>query len=124
MRNKSRKYGKMMRKKYFTKQELLILKKYPRLIYYGIPYNVINRAYCRYLRNLNSYLMDYNYPEHWFSKDRMMFCIAIKTYIESKKENHIYNLCTRGWTAVEITKLSGLDKYLDDYIIESDEEIS
>ena len=103
----------MMRKKYFTKQELLILKKYPRLIYYGIPYSVINRAYLRYLRNLNNYLINYNYPKHWFSKDRMMFCIDIKTYIESKKENHTYNLYTRGWTALEVTKLSGLDKYIE-----------
>lgn len=113
----SRKYEKMMRKKYFTKQELLVLKKYPGLIYYNIPYNIINRAYYRYLRNLDDYLINYNYPKHWFSKDRMMFCTAIMTYIASKKENYTYNLYTRGWTAVEITKLSGLDKYLDENAI-------
>ena len=122
MRSKSRKYEKMMRKKYFTKQELLILKKYPRLIYYGIPYSVINRGYKRYIERLEDYLFEYVYPNYWFPKNKDSFSLAIRTYIESKKERYIYNLYTRGWTAIEVIKLSGLDKYLDGYIIENNAE--
>jgi hypothetical protein len=117
MKNKVNKQNRLWAKDCFTKQQLLILKKYSRLLSYDMPYDIINRGYGRYLRNLNDYLMVNNYPKHWFCKDKDSFCNSIRTYIVLKEENHECNLYTRGWTANEITKLSGLDKYIDKHVI-------
>lgn len=116
MKNKTNKLNRLWARDCFTKQQLLILKKYSRLLAYDIPYDIINRAYNRYLKNLDEYLLINNYPKYWFNKDKDSFCTSIITYMALKKENHKCNLFTRGWTAVEVTKLSGLDKYIDKYI--------
>lgn len=113
MKNKSGKYDRIMQNKYFTKQEILILKNYRYLLVYDLPYDVINRGYKRYVERLDDYIFEYRYPKHWFSKNKESFSLAVKTYIESKKENYIFNLYTRGWTAIEVVKLSGLDKYIE-----------
>lgn len=112
MKNKHNKYNKIIHKKFFTKQEILTMNKYPHLLAYDIPYDVINRAYKRYIKSLNKYLSKNDYPRYWFKKDKREFSIAIKTYIESKQNNHIFKPYTRGWVAIEIAKLSKIDKYL------------
>jgi len=113
MKNKINKLNRLWAKECFTKQQILILKKYPKLIAYDIPYDIINRAYNRYLKNLDEYLLINNYPKHWFSKDKDSFCNSIKTYMVLKEESYECNLYTRGWTANEIVKLSGIDKYIE-----------
>jgi len=113
VKNKSRKYDRIMQKKHFNKHELLILKNYKYLLHYNLSYDVINRGYKRYIERLEDYLFEYAYPNYWFPKNKDSFSLAIRTYIESKKERYTYNLYTRGWTAIEVTKLSGLDKYIE-----------
>jgi len=113
MKNKSRKYDRIMQKKNFTKQELLILKNYRYLLVYKIPYDLINRGYRRYIERLEDYLFEHNYPKWWFYKNKERFSMAVMTYIESKKENYTYNFYTHGWIAAEIVKLSELDKYIE-----------
>jgi hypothetical protein len=113
MKNKTNKQNKIMLKNTFTKQELLTLKKYPRLLSYNIPYSVINRAYKKYIANIDDYIFINKYPKHWFSKDIVSFCNAVKMYIVSKQENHEYKFGTTGYTNIEKVIVSGLDKYLD-----------
>ena len=113
MKNKTNKQNKIMLKNTFTKQELLTLKKYPRLLSYNIPYNIINRAYERYIANIDDYVLINGYPKHWFSKDVVSFCNAVKTYIVYKQENYDYKFGTTGYTNIEKVKVSGLDKYLN-----------
>lgn len=112
MKNKTNKKNQIMLKKEFTKDQLLMIKKYPRLLAYNIPYAILNRAYERYLKNIDEYILNNRYPSYWFSRDRDSFCIAVKTYIISKQEGYVYQFGTRGYTNIEIVKLSGLDKYI------------
>jgi hypothetical protein len=102
-----------MLKKSFTKDELLKLKKYPRLIAYKIPYAVIHRAYKRYLKNIEDYILYNGYPPFWFRKDNTTFCNAVKTYIMAKKDNHKFKFGTMGYTNIEIVKVSGINKFID-----------
>src|SRR5690554_2660481 len=103
----------MMLKEVFTKDQLLVLKRYSRLLSCNIPYAIINRAYKRYLSKVDDYVLINWHPKHWFSKDRDVFCNAVRTYIASKEKDYQYKFGTRGYVSVEIVKLSGLDKYLD-----------
>lgn len=113
MKNKTNKQNKIMLKNTFTKQELLTLKKYPRLLSYSIPYDIINRAYKRYIANIDDYVFTRGYPKHWFSKDVVSFCNAVKTYIVYKQDNYECKFGTTGYTNIEKVKVSGLDKYLN-----------
>jgi len=110
---KQNKKTKLMLKKIFTKEQLLILKKYNRLLGYNIPYNVINRAYKRYIKNVSEYILMRGYPLYWFGKDECTFCNAVKIYINAKENNHKFEFGTFGYTNIEIAKISGIDKYLD-----------
>jgi hypothetical protein len=117
MKNKNNKKTKLELKRIFTKQELLKLRKYKRLMAYDIPYDVINRAYNRYLKNINFerfiYVDSNRYPQWWFGKDRDTFCNAVKLYIECKKANYpTFKYKTIGDTKMAIVKLSGLNKLL------------
>lgn len=117
MRNKTNKQNKLMLKKLFAKDQLLIMNKFPSLLAYDIPYPIIKRAYNRYLKNIDNYLLVKGYPSYWFSKDKRIFGYTVKLYIESKKISHEYKFGSRGYTQIEIVKLSGLDKYLDQFYL-------
>jgi hypothetical protein len=108
-----KKKTKIMMKKIFTKDELLKYKKYDRLLAYNIPYAVINRAYNRYLENIEDYILYRGYPSEWFKKDSITFCRAVKSYIIARKENHKFKFGTMGYTSIEIIKVSGISKYID-----------
>ena len=112
MKKNDNKKAKLMLKKIFTKDQLLILKKYDRLLAYNIPYDVINRAYKRYIKNVDEYILMRGYPSYWFGKDECIFCNAVKIYINSKEYNHTFEFGTFGYTNIEIVKISGIDKYL------------
>jgi len=115
LKNKKNKNNQMMIKKHFTKDEQLLLKKYPRLMSCGISYPVVNRAYKRYLSRLDEYMVMHKYPKWWFSKDKDAFCNAVYLYIcakESRDGGVEYIFGTRGFAQVEMVKLSGLDKFL------------
>jgi hypothetical protein len=109
---KDNKKMRIMLKKIFTKDQLLVWKKYNRLLAYDIPYAVINRAYHRYVKNIDDYASINGYSRHWFSKDINRFCNAVKVYIESKKEGYEYRFGTRGYINMEIVKVSEIDKIL------------
>lgn len=111
-----KKKTKIMMKKIFTKDELLKYKKYDRLIAYNIPYSVINRAYKRYLKNIEEYILHRGYPSEWFNKDSISFCRAVKLYIEVRKQNHTFKFGTMGYSDMEIVKASEIDKYIDQNI--------
>ncbi len=113
MKNKTNKQNKILMKKHFTKDQLLILKKYNRLLILDIPYAVINRAYKRYVKNIDEFIFKTQYPKHWFSTNKDTFCVAIKSYIVAKDEGYEFKLHTRGWTNKIIAELSGIDKYLN-----------
>lgn len=113
MKNKENKKTRMMLKETFTKDQLLVLKRYNRLLACDIPYAVINRAYKRYLSKVDEYVLINEYPNHWFSKSKDVFCNAVRTYIMSQEVNHKYAFGARGYVQVEIVRLSEIDKYLD-----------
>lgn len=107
----------MMLKRRFTKNELLIMKKYPKLFTmcaykYKIPYAVLNRAYTRYLRKVDDYILISRYPNWWFSKNKDTFCCAVHNYIAAKEHGKEYDFGTRGFVNVEMVKLSRLDKFI------------
>lgn len=117
MKNKEKKMINQYLRKIFSKQELLVYKKYPRLIGYKIPYELINRAYKNYLKNIDKLIKEHQYPSYWFfGRDRDKFSLAIKTYIVSTKDQYHYQIGTRGYTNIQIAKISGLDKYIDENI--------
>jgi hypothetical protein len=113
MKNKDNKKARLEMRRNFTKDQLLVFKKYSRLFSYNIPYDIINRAYKRYLLSIDEYIKENRYPEYWFSKDKVSFCNAVKTYIVTKEEKHEFEFGTRGFTNIEKVKVSGIDKYLD-----------
>ncbi|MDD4779139.1 MAG: hypothetical protein PHT02_00850 [Tissierellia bacterium] len=114
MKNKYNKKARLEMRRIFTKDQLLVYKKYSRLLSYNIPYDIINRAYKRYLKNIDEYIEKNGYPEYWFSKNKVTFCNAVKIYIVTKEDNHIFKFGSRGYTQIEIVKVSGIDKYLED----------
>lgn len=116
MKNKTNKKNRIMLKKIFTKEELLTMRKYPRLLAYKIPYDIVNRAYNRYIKNIDDYILKNGYPLYWFGKNRDVFSCAVRLYIESKKNNYTFDFGTRGYIQIEIVKVSGLDKYLDEML--------
>lgn len=111
--NKTNKQNKIFLKKHFTKDQLLILKKYNRLLTLDISYAVINRAYKRYIKNIDEFILKTQYPKYWFSTNRDMFCIAIRSYIAANEEGYEFKPHTRGWTNKIIAELSEIDKYLN-----------
>lgn len=112
--NKEKKMINRYLRKLFNKQQLLVYKKYPRLMGYNIPYELINRAYKRYLKNIDKLIEEHQYPSYWFfGRDRDKFSLAIKTYIVSTKDQYHYQTGIRGYTNMQIAKISGLDKYID-----------
>jgi hypothetical protein len=101
-----------MLKRTFTKDQLLVMKKYNQLLAYNIPYILLNRGYNRYLKNIGDFILKQRYPPYWFPKDRKSFCYAVKLYIEAQKEKYDYRPGTTGYTKIEMVKVSGLNKYL------------
>jgi len=101
-------------KKVYSKNELLLLRKYPYLVVNNPSYEILNRAYKRYIKNIDDYVLLNGYPSHWFSKSRRTFCNAVKTYIEAKKAGYTYDNGTNGYIWIEIVKVSGFNKYLDE----------
>lgn len=117
LKNKKNKKDKIMLKNHFTKDQMLINKKYPRLlgiaIEHNIPYATINRAYKRYLSRRDDYILINRYPNWWFRTDKDAFCHAVHVYAVAKEYGKEYNFGTRGFVNVEIVKLSGLDKFIN-----------
>lgn len=96
MKTKINKKERIMLKKIFSKDELLMYKKFPWVMAYNIPYDLMIRAYRRYLKNIDEYINTKGYPSYWFSKDRRTFSNAVRLFIESKIHNYIYSEGTRG----------------------------
>ena len=105
-----------MLKKIFTKEELLVMKKYPRLLAYKIPYDIVNRAYNRYIKSIDDYILRKGYSSYWFGKNKDVFTCAVRLYIVSKKDNYTFDFGTRGYTQIEMVQVSGLNKYLDEML--------
>ena len=114
MKDKSNKKHRIMSKKHFSKQQLLVWKKYPHLIVYDIPYPIINRAYDRYLKNLNYYeKINNNSLPHYYRVDKKSFSCSVKMYIERKKGNYQQpRFGTRGFVSLAIAKASAIGKYI------------
>lgn len=110
--NNANKKNRLMLRKTFSKDELKMYKKFRWIMTYNIPYAMMVRAYRRYLKNIEQYIIEKGYPSYWFSKDKRTFSNAVKLYIESNFNNYIYSEGTRGYTQIEIVKVSWLDKYL------------
>jgi hypothetical protein len=104
--------NKKLLKKIFTKEELLKFKKYNRLLGYNIPYDLINRSYQRYLKNIDGYIALNHYPKYWFGKNRDIFCNAVKFYIEAKLMDFTPQFGTRGFVNLEIVKVSKIEQWL------------
>lgn len=103
----------MQLKKMFTKEQLLFIKKFQQLLAYDLSYPIVIRAYKRYIKNIDNYILMNGYPLYWFSKNKRTFACAVKLYIEAKKAGYTYNYGTRGYVQQEIVKVSELDKYLN-----------
>lgn len=102
----------MQLKKMFTKEQLLFIKKFQQLLAYNLSYPMVIRAYKRYVKNIDDYILMNGYPLYWFRKDKRTFAYAVKLYIEAKKADYTYKVGTRGYVQMEIVKVSGLDKYI------------
>ena len=78
-------------KKMFTKEQLLFIKKFPHLYLYNLPYPMVIRAYRRYIKNIDNYILVNDYPSYWFGKNKRTFANAVKLYIDAKKSrSHIW----------------------------------
>jgi hypothetical protein len=106
----------------FSKQDLLFIKKYPRLFtscsLNHIPYDLVNRCYKRYIKLLNdeSYMMnlEYNgYERWWFGNDKDRFQTAISIYISNRMNGvkYCFKKYTRGDVSFQIARMCGFEKY-------------
>ena len=108
--------------KTFSKQDLLFIKKYPRLFgicsLNNVTYDFINRCYNRYHKILNdeTYMtnLEYNgYERWWFGNDKDTFQTAIHTYISNRMNGvkYYFKKYTHGDVSFQIAKMSGFEKY-------------
>lgn len=107
--------------KHFSKEELLFIEKYPRLLgictKYNIPFKEIDKAHKQYLSNIDIFLkLNSLYPDWWLGKDRNSFTLAVYNYFISKEHGKEYTFGTRGHISDTIVKLSELDKYIDENV--------
>ena len=107
----------------FTKQDLLFIKKYPRLFTMcslnDLSYDFVNRCYKRYKttidddRYMNNLELN-GYKRWWFGSDKETFEIAIRIYLANYLDgmSRYLKRYTRGDVSLKIAEMSGFKKYM------------
>jgi len=116
MRKHKRRY------KTFTKQDLLFIKKFPRLFAIcnlnNISYAFVNRCFKRYKTMISdeyymSNLQANGYKRYWFGNDKDTFQTAISVYISNRMNGvkYYFKRYTHGDVSFQIAKMSEFEKY-------------